>query len=80
MPRPFTVEGRSGHVDLDTAIFLAISGERTTRVYLARLSRCHNVFKAAQQGLLVVLDLNDEVIAGLTSDLECFFGNALRRA
>jgi hypothetical protein len=38
--------------------------------------RCGDVFEAAQQARLIVLDLHDQVIAGLAGDLEGFFGSA----
>ena len=41
---------------------------------------CGDVFEATQQARLVVLDLDDQVIAGLAGDFEGFFGSAWRRA
>ena len=38
------------------------------------------VMHGIEQARLIVLDLHDQVIAGLAGDLEGFFGNAWRRA
>jgi hypothetical protein len=38
-----------------------------------RRRRRDDAFEAAQQALLIALDLNDQVIAGLAGDLKGFF-------
>ena len=74
------VERRSGEVDRDAAVFLAISREIATVVDGDRRCCCGDVFEATQQARLVVLDLDDQVIVGVAGDLEGFFGSAWRRA
>ena len=74
------IERRSGEVDRDAAVFLAISREIATVVDGDRRCCCGDVFEATQQARLVVLDLDDQVIAGVAGDLEGFFGSAWRRA
>src|SRR5271166_7004864 len=64
----------------DAAVFLAISREIATVVDGDRRCCCGDVFEATQQARLVVLDLHDQVIAGVAGDLEGFFGSAWRRA
>ncbi len=78
---PFAaVERRSRGIDFDAAIFLAISRKIAAVVDVDRRRRCDDAFKAAQQALLVALDLNDQVIAGRADDLKGFFDSAWRRA
>jgi hypothetical protein len=74
------VERRSGEVDRDAAILLAISREIAVVVDRGQRGRCGDVFEATQQARLVVLDLDDQVIAGVAGDLEGFFDSAWRRA
>jgi hypothetical protein len=74
------VERRSGEVDRDAAVFLAISREIAAVIDGERRGCCGDVFEATQQARLVVLDLDDQVIAGVAGDLEGFFGSAWRRA
>jgi hypothetical protein len=42
--------------------------------------RCSEVFEMMLQVRLVLLDLDDQVIAGRLGDLECFFDSAWRRS
>jgi hypothetical protein len=74
------VERRSGEVDGDAPVFLAIAREIAAVVDGDWRGRCGDVFEAAQQARLIVLDLDDQVIAGVAGDLEGFFGSAWRRA
>jgi hypothetical protein len=77
---PFAaVKGRCGGKDFDTPIFLAVSRKIAAVVDLDRRCRRHHAFEAAQQALLVALDLNDQVVASLAGDLKSFFDSAWRR-
>jgi hypothetical protein len=73
-------ERRSGEVDGDAAVFLAISRAIATVVGGERRGCCGDVFEATQQARLVVLDLDDQVIAAVAGDLKRFFDSAWRRA
>jgi hypothetical protein len=42
--------------------------------------RCSEVFEMMLQVRLVLLDLDDQVIASRLGDLECFFDSAWRRS
>jgi hypothetical protein len=75
-----TVERRSGDIDLDASVLLAISRPIAAVADSDRPGRCGNIFEAAQQVRLVVLDLDDQVIASRAGDLEGFFDSAWRRA
>lgn len=77
---PLARQGWSGCKYLDAAILLSIACECAAGVDSARLRRGNDAFKTAQEGLLVALDLDDQVIAGLAGNPECFFGSAWRRA
>lgn len=70
----------SGSKDFDTPIFLTIAREIAAFSNIDRRPRGDGAFKAAQQALLIALDLNDQVVAGLASDLKGFFDSAWRRA
>ena len=74
--RIFTIERRSGGIDFGTSIFLAISRNIAALHNIDRRSRRAHGFEAAQQALLVALDLKDRVIAGLAGDLKGFFDGA----
>jgi hypothetical protein len=74
------VERRSRRVNCDATVFLSISPEMAAVVDGDRCGRCGDVFEATQQARLVVLDLDDQVIAGVAGDFEGFFGSAWRRA
>jgi len=74
------VERRSGKVNRDAAVFLAIARTMATVVDGDRRGCRGDVFEATQQARLVVLDLDDQGIAGVAGDLEGFFGSAWRRA
>jgi hypothetical protein len=64
------VERRSGKVNRDASVFLAIAREIATVVGGDRRCCCGDVFEATQQARLVVLDLDDQVIAGVAGDFE----------
>jgi hypothetical protein len=74
-----TVERRSGDIDLDASVLLAISRAIAAVADRDRLGRRGNIFEAAQQVRLIVLDLDDQVIASRAGDLESFFDSAWRR-
>ncbi len=78
---PFAaVQRRSWGIDFDTPIFLTISCKSAAVIDRKRRCRRDEAFKAAQQALLIALDLNDQVIAGVAGDLKSFFDSAWRRA
>ena len=69
-----------GKVDRNATVLLAISREIATVVDGDWRGCCGDVFEATQQARLIILDLHDQVIAGVAGDLEGFFGSAWRRA
>jgi len=78
---PFGAAQRAGRVeDLDKPVFLPVAGAVTAVVAREGLCRCGEVFEVLLQVRLVLLDLDDEVIAGRLGDLECFFDSAWRRS
>src|SRR3954453_15314419 len=77
---PFGAAQRAGWVeDLDKTVFLPVAGAVTAVVAREGLCRCGGVFGVMLQVRLVLLDLDDEVIARRLGDLECFFDSAWRR-
>lgn len=78
---PFGVAQRVGWVeDLDVTVFLPVAGAVAAMVAREGLRRCGEGFEVMLQGRLVLLDLNDQVIAGRLGDLEGFFDSAWRRS
>jgi hypothetical protein len=78
---PFGVAQRAGWVeDLDVTVFLPVAGAVAAVVGFEGLRRCSEVFEVMLQVRLVLLDLDDEVIAGRLGDLEGFFDSAWRRS
>jgi len=78
---PFSAAQRAGWVeDLDKTVFLPVAGAVTAVVAREGLCRCGEVFEVMLQVRLVLLDLDDEVIARRLGDLECFFDSAWRRS
>ncbi len=75
-----SIQGGAGDIDLDTPVLLAISRQIAAggRGDGSRLRG--GVLAMLQQSWLIAFDLNDQLIAGLASDLEGFFGSAWRRA
>jgi hypothetical protein len=57
-----------------------VAGAVAAVVGFEGLRRCSEVFEVMLQVRLVLLDLDDEVIAGRLGDLECFFDSAWRRS
>lgn len=77
---PFGAAQRAGWVeDLDKTVFLPVAGAVTAVVAREGLCRCGEVFEVLLQVRLVLLDLDDEVIARRLGGLECFFDSAWRR-
>jgi len=64
------VERRSRCVNCDATVFLSISPKMAAVVDGDRCGRCGDVFEATQQARLVVLDLDDQVIASVAGDFE----------
>ena len=78
---PFGAAQRAGRVeDLDKTVFLPVAGAVAAVVARKGLCRCREAFEVMLQVRLVLLDLDDQVIAGRLGDLECFFDSAWRRS
>ena len=78
---PFGAAQRAGWVeDLDKTVLLPVAGAVTAVVGFEGPGRCREVFEVLLQVRLVLLDLDDQVIAGRLGDLECFFDSAWRRS
>ncbi len=73
------IERGSGDINFDAPILLAISRKIATVIYRHRRRRRDDLFQLTQQARLVVLDLNDQIVARLAGDLKRFFGSASRR-
>jgi hypothetical protein len=78
---PFGVAQRAGWVeDLDVTVLLPVAGAVAAMVAREGLRRCSEDFEVMLQVRLVLLDLDDQVIAGRLGDLEGFFDSAWRRS
>ena len=78
---PFGVAQRAGWVeDLDETVLLPVAGAVAAVVGFEGPCRCGEIVEAMLQVRLVLLDLDDQVIAGRLGDLECFFDSAWRRS
>ena len=76
-----TLEARpDGRYDLDVTVFLPVAGAVAVVIAREGLCPCGEAFEVMLQVRLVLLDLDDEVIAGRLGDLECFFDSAWRRS
>src|SRR4051794_19583952 len=75
-----TAVGAGWVEDLDKTVFLPVAGAVTAAVAREGLCRCGEAFEVLLQVRLVLLDLDDEVIARRLGDLECFFDSAWRRS
>ncbi len=71
---PFGAAQRAGGVeDFDEAVFLPVAGAVAVVVGFEGPGRCGEIVEAMPQVRLVLLDLNDQVIAGRLGALEGFF-------
>ena len=71
---PFGAAQRAGWVeDLDVTVLLPVAGAVAAVVGFEGPCRCGEVFEMMLQVRLVLLDLDDEVIAGRLGNLEGFF-------
>ena len=74
------IERCSRGKNVNAPIFLTIAREIAAFSNIHRRRRRDDAFKAAEEALLIALDLNDQVIAGLSGDLKRFFDSAWRQA